>query len=197
MNFKALKRGDVVDIISPGTACTCGEIELIKNFVKKIGLTPRILLEEQLTLKKPATHEFPSFQDWERFLQVKYALESSESKVIWCARGGYGSADILPFLSDLKKPKNSKIFIGFSDIVSLTTFLKQKWNWPVICAPVLAQFALNKVSTKSEKALKDLLFGKVKELKYQLEPLVKYSNKAIEAEIVGGCISVLSGHFGQ
>jgi muramoyltetrapeptide carboxypeptidase len=196
MNFKALKRGDVVDIISPATACTLEEIELIKNFVRKIGLTPRILLEEQLTLKKPTTHEFPSFQDWERFLQIKYALESSESKLVWCARGGYGSADILPFLQDLDKPKKSKIFIGFSDIVSITTFLKQKWNWPVICAPVLAQFALKKVSAKSEKALKDLLFGKVTELKYHLDPLIKFSDEAIEAEIVGGCISVLSGHFG-
>jgi muramoyltetrapeptide carboxypeptidase len=200
MNLKALKRGDVVDIISPATACTQDEIAEIKKFVKKIGLLPRIFLEEKLTLKKPVSHEFPSFEAEQRFQQLKNSIENSESKIIWCARGGYGSADLLPFLQKMKKPKNQKIFIGFSDLVSLTTFLQQEWNWQVICSPMLTQIALNKVSKKSEKAILDLIFGKTKELKYKLEPLnnfTKTSTKTpINAEIAGGCISVLAGNFG-
>lgn len=196
MNLKALKRGDVVDIISPATACTQDEIAEIKKFIKKIGLLPRIFLEEKLTLKKPASHEFPSFEAEQRFQQLQNAIENSESKIIWCARGGYGSADLLPFLQKMKKPKNQKIFIGFSDLVSVTTFLQQEWNWQVICAPMLSQIVLNKVSKKSEKAILDLIFGKTKELKYKLEPLNNFTKTTINSEITGGCISVLAGNFG-
>lgn len=196
MNLKALKLGDVVDIISPATACTQDEIAEIKKFIKKIGLLPRIFLEEKLTLKKPASHEFPSFEAEKRFQQLKNSIENSESKIIWCARGGYGSADLLPFLQKMKKPKNQKIFIGFSDLVSVTTFLQQEWNWQAICAPMLSQIVLNKVSKKSEKAILDLIFGKTKELKYKLEPLNNFTKTPINAEITGGCISVLAGNFG-
>ena len=196
MNLKALKLGDVVDIISPATACTQDEIAKIKKFVKKIGLLPRVFLEEKLTLKKPVSHEFPSFAAKQRFQQLKNSIENSESKIIWCTRGGYGSADLLPFLQKMKKPKNQKIFIGFSDLVSVTTFLQQEWNWQVICAPMLSQIVLNKVSKKSEKAILDLIFGKAKELKYKLEPLNNFTKTTINSEITGGCISVLAGNFG-
>ncbi|MBU6338413.1 MAG: LD-carboxypeptidase [Rickettsiales bacterium] len=195
MNFKALKKGDVVDIISPATACTKDEITKIKNFIKKIGLTPRII-DEKLILKKAINHEFPSFAAINRFKEFKYAVENSESKIIWCARGGYGSAEILPFLQKMPKPENQKIFIGFSDIVSLTTFMEQKWNWSAICAPVLAQIALNKVSEKSVSTIINLLFGKTKELKYNLKQLNNISFNNNKCSIVGGCISVLAGNFG-
>ena len=61
---------------------------------------------------------------------------------------------------------------------------------------MLSQIVLNKVSKKSEKAILDLIFGKTKELKYKLEPLNNFTKTSINAEITGGCISVLAGNFG-
>ena len=205
MNFNAINKGDIVDVISPATACTKEEITKIKNFIKKIGLTPRIINEEKLTLKKATNHEFPSFDAFDRFKQFKSSIENKESKIIWCARGGYGSAEILPFLQKMPKPKQEKIFIGFSDIVSLTTFMEKNWNWQITCAPVLSQIALNKVSNNSINAITNLLFGKTKELKYKLvkmgsDPLVPKlwsGNKGSDPIVItGGCISVLAGNFG-
>ena len=163
-----LKKNDVVDIVSLGTACTSDEIKKIKNYVKKIGLIPNIFLEKETTLKKSVTHEFPSFPAETRFEQLKKSIENPNSKIIWCSRGGYGSAEILPFLMKMKKPKTQKIFIGFSDISSLNIFLIQQWGWKVVSAPMLIQLALAKVLKKSEAAILDLLFGRVKELRYKL-----------------------------
>jgi len=221
-----LKPNDVVDIILPGTSCTFEEIKKIKNYVKKIGLCPNIFLEKETVIKKAIAHEFASIAAETRFAQLKKAIENKDSKIIWCARGGYGSAELLPFLMKMQKPKQQKIFIGFSDISSINIFLIKQWNWKVISAPVLTQLALNKVSEKSKKAISDLLFGKTKELKYSinithptpviLEPGVQGSREfadkltrssALQAKddgviknhgaiIVGGCISVISAHFG-
>jgi len=187
-----LKKNDIIDIISPGTACTLAEIKEIKNFVKKIGLTPRIFLEKETTIKKPTSHKFASIAPKTRFEQLKKAIEAKDSKVIWCTRGGYGSAEILPFLQKMKKPKTQKILIGFSDISTISTFLIQQWNWKVISGPMLAQFILNDNSKKSQQALIDLIFGKTSELNYQLVG----KKIALSAPIVGGCLSVLCGLFG-
>ncbi len=194
MKFKFLKKNDIVDVVSLGTACTFDENNKIKKFLKKIDLTPRIFFEKELSLKKAATHEFPSFSANQRCEQFKEAI-NSDSKIIWCARGGYGSAEILPFLEKMPKPKKPKIFIGFSDISSLNNFLITKWNWQIISAPMLAQIVLNKVSEKSVKAISDFIFGKKTELKYKLNILIP-AKKPIKTEIVGGCFSVLAGQFG-
>ncbi|OFW80635.1 MAG: hypothetical protein A2887_00550 [Alphaproteobacteria bacterium RIFCSPLOWO2_01_FULL_40_26] len=216
-----LKKNDIVDIVSPSTPCTFDEIQKIKNYVKKIGFTPRIFLEKETAIKKSQSHEFASIAAETRFEQLKEAIENPHSKIIWCTRGGYGSAEILPFLMKMKKPKKPKIFIGFSDISSLNIFLIQQWGWKVVSAPMLVQLALEKVSKKSEKAILDLVFGKNKELKYKLDSLNGPRNECgvtrfwsytqnnvtphsrnnvtphlLRGLIVGGCISVVSAHFG-
>lgn len=194
MKFKFVKKGDVVDVVFPGTAGTLDEIKKIKDFVKKIGLQPNIFLEESLVLKKSATHEFPSFEAAKRFEQFKKAVESN-SKIIWCARGGYGSVELVEFLKKIKNPKQQKIFIGFSDISALNKILIEDWNWQVITAPMLAQIVLNKVSKKSISAIIALIFGKTAELKYSLKPLTT-CDLPLTTKIVGGCLSVIASQFG-
>ena len=126
MNFKALKQNDFIDIISIGTSCNQDEIKKIKKLIEGFGLKPQIFLEKETTSVKTASHEFPSFKAETRFAQLKKAIENPKSQIIWNTRGGYGSADILPLLKKLPKPKQPKIFIGFSDVVSVATFLQQE-----------------------------------------------------------------------
>lgn len=194
MSEKFLRQNDVIDVVYLGTAGTLDENKKIKNFIKKIGLVPRIFCEKNLVLNKMISHEFSSFKASQRFEQLKNAVES-DSKVIWCARGGYGSAEILPFLRTMKKPKHQKIFIGFSDISSLNKFFIEEWGWKIVSAPMLAQIVFSNVSEKSVKTIIDLIFGKKTELKYELKSLI-LNKKEISGIVVGGCISVLSGHFG-
>ncbi len=195
MKTKFLTNNDIVDVVSLGTACTLDEFKKIKDFIRKIDLQPRIFLEKELALKKITSHEFPSFKASQRFEQFKKAVES-EAKIIWCARGGYGSAEILPFLAKMQKPKQQKIFIGFSDISALNNFLIEQWNWQVITAPMLAQIVLNMVSEKSVAAIFDLIFGKKTELKYQLNKLNLVKTTFPTSIVTGGCLSVLAGQFG-
>lgn len=191
-----LKKGDLVDVITPGTACNYEENKQIRKFLESIGLKAQIFFEDKLSLEKSVTHEFPSFEAKQRFLQFKKAVES-DSKIIWCARGGYGSIELIELIKKMPKPKKQKIFIGFSDISSLNKILIEKWKWSVVCAPMLAQIVLDKVSEQSVLAICDLIFGKKNELNYDLISLNKSAQKDIKkSKIVGGCISVLAGSFG-
>ena len=61
----------------------------------------------------------------ERAQEIMEAFQDDSVKAIGCARGGYGSIHVLPFLDyDLIK-SHPKIFMGYSDITALhMAFLK-------------------------------------------------------------------------
>ena len=194
-----LQENDIVDIIFPATCCTESEIAAIKNYVKnELNLIPRILFEEEITPTKTEnlTNEFPSFPAKTRFKQFYQALKNKDSKIVWCARGGYGSGDILSFLSKAKKIKQNKIFIGFSDVCSVTTFLQDQWKWQILCAPVLAQLSKNIIEKEAVTELKNLIFSKKTKFNYDLIALNNIKKTINKSFISGGCISVLAGHFG-
>ncbi len=198
-----VKTGDITDIIFPATSGSVAEISGIKKYLKNLGLTPRILLEKQTTPRKNLNCGLANFSAEARFKQIYQALANQDSTLVWCGRGGYSAGDLLPFFAKAKPIKQNKMLIGFSDITSISTFLQQNWNWKIICAPMLAQLIENgklMVNKKSEKEILDLVFGKKTEFQYDLIALNKTKSKNIKTEIVGqivgGCLSVLSGHFG-
>jgi len=64
--------------------------------------------------------------DAERLNDLHVMFADPQVDAIFCARGGYGSARLLPFIDwDLLK-KNPKIFVGFSDLTSLQLAIWKK-----------------------------------------------------------------------
>jgi len=194
-----LKKGDIVDIVFPATSGSTKEIFAIKKYLKNIGLEPRILLEQKTAPRKNFNCDLASFSAKARFEQLYEALKNNNSKLVWCGRGGYSSGDLLPYFANAQPIKQNKIFIGFSDITSISVFLQQNWGWKTLCAPVLMQLIENgklPVNKKSEKEILGLIFGKITNFNYDLIALNQSQSKNITSQIVGGCVSVLSGHFG-
>jgi muramoyltetrapeptide carboxypeptidase len=221
-----IKESHIIDVVFPATSVTTKEILQIKNYLKNLGLKPRILLEKQTTPRKNPNCSLANFSAKARFDQLYQALSSNDSAIVWCGRGGYSSGDLLPFLAKAKPIKQNKIFIGFSDITSISVFLQQNWGWKTACAPVLMQLIENgklPVNKKSEKEILDFIFGRKTEFEYDLLRLTPHchpdesrdpqlqpsslkmdpdfcrddvAKSNIKTEITGGCLSVLSGHFG-
>jgi len=192
-----LKKGDLVDIICPASPISLADVKKIKAFLKKNNLRSRILLENDCVTKNKEKNLFSKIDKIIRTKQLIEAIKNKESKVIWCARGGYGSYDLIPSLIKEKKHIQNKIFIGFSDITSLQIFFSEKWQWQeMIYGPMLTQLAFNKVSKESQNDIFDLLFSK-KNLSYSIRPLNKIAqeNFKVNATLVGGCLSVLCSSF--
>ncbi len=191
-----LKKGDIIDVITPASAISREELVKISQFLEKKGLKTRFFMEKELVLDEKPPHLFSIASAETRFKQLKMALES-DSKVVWCARGGYGSADLIPFLALETQRLQDKNFIGFSDITSLTIFLQQQWNFEIIAAPMLAQLAFGKVSKKSEDAIFTLLFSEEYSLEYDILPLnLQDLETKIEGILTGGCLSVIMQSLG-
>lgn len=189
-----IKKGDIIDIIAPASPITKGELAKILKFLEKHQLQGRFLLEDELILEKKPKNLFPTFTKELRIKQFKQAIQS-DSKAIWCARGGYGSSDLLPLLHFEEEIPQNKLFIGFSDLSALGNFLIQNWNYKIIYGPMLSQLAFKKLAKKSEELIFELIFNGKKKIKYEISPLNNYQQR-VKGILVGGCLSVLMQNIG-
>ncbi len=185
--------GDCVDIIAPGSGTSPREVRAAVAYLQSLDLRPRvsksIMGREKL---------FANSDDF-RFQDLKKALLSEDSKGVWCLRGGYGALRLLPQLAKLRRPRTSKLFMGYSDITSLHLFLNQFWNWPSLHSPNLDRFAQLKDSFKDQKELEAIIFGKKSELEFNsLKPLNSAAERVyrIKASVAGGNLCVLQSSLG-
>lgn len=190
--WKPLSPGTVVDIIAPASGCSPESLVLIKNLLSSWQLTARIspeLLGSDLLCANT---------DENRFKQVHEALFNSESRAIWCVRGGYGCTRLIPKLLTLKAPKTNKLFIGFSDITTLHLFLQQQWHWQTLHGPSANQVVHNLIDLKSIEEFKELILGNLNQLVFSATPLNIKKNCAetIKAPIIGGTLTLIQASLG-
>ena len=192
-NWTFLEPGDAVDVIAPGYPSPAEQVVGGGEFLRSWGLVPRI--PKNLVQK----HFLHANSDEKRFQFLKQALLASDSRVIWCTRGGYGSNRLLPYLQKMKKPKQMKLLVGLSDVTSLHTFFTQEWGWPSLHACVLDRIGRGALPKKLEKELHQVLFGEVDVLRFSklkaLNPAAQKIKK-ISSSVVGGNLTVLQSSLG-
>lgn len=193
--LKYLKKGDIVDIIFPSNHPTFKSLKKAKQFIKSLGLIPRIFEEKKLSDTDKDGYIICSNEL--KLNQLYKALSSKDSKLVWCWAGGYGSGELIQELQKKRKIKQNKFFIGYSDETFLSTFLQQKWGWKTLYAPMLSDMISNKKSEKSKKDLINFLFEKQKKSELKLKLLNKIKiRKHIKSKIIGGCLSMILANFG-
>ena len=193
MTWQALKKGDLIDIIAPGSAVPDDVLEAAVITVQTLGFTPRVpnnLLSPYL---------FHSNTDENRAEHLVQALSAKDSKAVWCLRGGYGSLRLIPSLLKASKPRRTKLFIGISDVSSIHFFLNQIWNWPSLHASLLDRVARGRVPGEIVEEMIRILRGEQSEVVFGgLKPLndLAKSTQELEGNIRGGNLTVLQSHIG-
>jgi muramoyltetrapeptide carboxypeptidase len=76
--------------------------------------------------------------DRRRAEQINTMFANKEVKAILCANAGYGSIRTLPYLDKRIIRKNPKVFVGYSDITILLSYLRSIGRMVVFHGPVLA-----------------------------------------------------------
>ncbi len=175
-----LKKGDTIAIVSTARKISASEIEPSVNYFKKLGY--------QIILGKTIGLEFHQFAgtDKERAEDFQNMINNPEVKVIWCARGGYGTVRIIDYIDFSPLLSSSKWVIGYSDITVLHSHLHQL-NIASIHAPLAFDF--NKASAEAKQLLPNLLKGTISPMSFKNNPNNKLGTATGIA--VGGNLSVL------
>lgn len=189
---RALKPGDLVDLVSPGSGSDPEDVNSAVQAIESWGLRVRLPKE---TFRR---HPFHSNEDEMRLKLLKKALFASDSQAVWCLRGGYGANRLLPKLWDLKPPKKSKLFIGYSDITSLHFWIQQKWKWNTYHGPLLETLISGRLPMDQIEELKSAVFGEKLEMNFDLVALneAALKRKIIQAPVTGGNLVVLDSALG-
>ena len=148
-----LQKGDVVDLVAPAFACSRQDLENGVRFLEAWGLHARVP-EKVFGRDVLCSHD-----DKTRFQYFKNAVQARDSKAIWCLRGGYGSIRLMPWIARMPKPWQKKIFIGISDISTLSTHAMQEWGWSFVHGPLLDRLGQGRIRPREKRELHDLLFG--------------------------------------
>lgn len=191
--WQSLVPGDLIDIVAPSSGIESHQLNRVTAFIKSFGFTPRI--HKDICGPTP----YYSHYDEKRFEQLVEALHATDSKAVWCLRGGYGATRLIPKLLDYPAPNHCKLVIGFSDITALHILLNQHWQWPTIHAPVIFQAVENLIDDISLDTLKQLMLGNLKELSYV--PLISLNDTAkqplqLSSSIIGGNLALIESSLG-
>jgi muramoyltetrapeptide carboxypeptidase len=191
-SWTALSPGDVVDIVAPASGTTEDKLEAGVEWIRSLGLIPRVpkaLIQTDLFFAAPLK---------EQWKHLRTAL-MSDSRAIWCLRGGYGSMRLVPHLEKMARPIKPKLLIGFSDITALHLYVNQRWNWPSLHGRTISQLRRDWNSLSEEICYKEILLGQKEEMTFDhLIPLntAARKKKVLQARVVGGNFRIVQSSLG-
>ena len=185
--------GDIVDIIAPASATAGDGLRNGIEYLRGWGLVPR--MSEDIFGRDVICAN----TDEERFRQLKASL-FSDSRAVWCVRGGYGANRLIPRLAKLRQPKGApKLFMGFSDITTLHVFLNQQWGWPTIHGPMVDRIGRGLILEPQLRELHDIYFGDEQLVEFRgLKPMNEAARKSrvIRGPVTGGNLMTLQSTIG-
>ncbi len=190
-NWSYLSPGDVIDVIAPASPCPKENLEAGRLWIEAQGFVPRI---PENIMKGDVFFAAPLKMQLEMLKDAVY----SDSKMIWSLRGGYGSMRLIPYMEKWKVPKQTKLFMGFSDVSALHLFFGQNWGWPTIHGRNVSAMSLDK-NTADRKEVAKILTGKKEILEFRsLKPLNDHAKKAgkISGKMTGGNLKLLQTSIG-
>jgi muramoyltetrapeptide carboxypeptidase len=129
---KRLKEGDTVAVIAPASGLSKESFDKALENLESLGLKPKVGKAAR------GVKGFLAATDKERLDDLHEAFADSEISAVWCVRGGYGAARLLPAIDYDLIRKNPKILIGYSDITALHLAISQNTGLVTFHGPVAA-----------------------------------------------------------
>jgi muramoyltetrapeptide carboxypeptidase len=176
-----LKQGDKVVILSTARKISEAEIAPAVQVFEHWGLSVVVganLFNESAQFSGTTTQRTADFQE---------AMDNEDIRVIFCARGGYGTVKIIDALDFTKFIKKPKWIVGYSDVTVLHNHINQNFVIETIHGTMPINFLTH--THESLESLKNALFGAP--LKYEFAADQLNKNGSAKGELVGGNLSII------
>lgn len=182
MRPERLVPGDCIGIAAPASPFDRQRFDRGVRVLQELGFQP--FIAEGIFEKA----DYLAGSDFHRAQIINSLFAQEHIKAVFCARGGFGSMKILPFLNYPAICKAPKIVIGFSDVTALLAALQQRCGLVVFHGPMVTTLA-----ECPEETCKGLLAALCSDNALELvaqDPCVIRSGKA-SGKVCGGNLSTL------
>ncbi|MEA2733745.1 MAG: muramoyltetrapeptide carboxypeptidase [Humisphaera sp.] len=186
-----------VGIFAASSVVPKHEFDAGVEHLRKFGFDPRI--EAQVASEH---FIFPGDDDERATAIYRLALDP-KIPILWAARGGYGAGRLLPLLEKLTTergvPKQKKLLVGYSDVTVLHEFVRARWGWSTLHAPMPAASNFAKLDPREWDAIVDYVKGKPATPPW-LDATLRWMNnpprETIRTELIGGNLSLCAALAG-
>jgi len=171
-----LKAGDKVALISPSYFTPMDKVEKTAEVLRGWGLEPVL----GQNVDKVVNGKIGGTVD-ERISDIRWALSNPDIKAIICNRGGYGSIQLIDYLTLEELKASPKWLVGFSDISTLHGLMNRAGVMSLHAT--MSSFLCNGGKDETSTLMRDLLLGQVP----------RYELPAHKENILGQASGVLVG----
>ena len=184
----ALRRGDLIGIVAPASNIQHEMLEAGCRELERLGYR---------TLYRPDilnTYRYFSGTDERRAGELLEMVRNPEVKAIFCARGGYGSGRLIPYLEPELFRAHHKIICGSSDITMLLSFLNRQ-GLVGFHGPMVATSIRMGDNGYDPNVLVRMLEGDP-EIVFPLGDTTVLRSGVAEGRLAGGCLSLVVATLG-
>lgn len=128
---RALRSGDRIAIVAPASNCAREEFDLGAGELRRLGFEP---------VYAPSVFDRATFTAGSaetRAAAFVRAWSDPSVAALVALRGGYGSVHLLPLLESFDPTHTPKLFIGYSDTTSITSWLTCRHGITALHGPML------------------------------------------------------------
>jgi len=192
---KALRKGDTIGIVAPGSPAD--EVKLYKATARLESMGFRIRHGTSCFGK----YGYLAGKDEVRAEDINLMFEDPKIDAVFCMRGGYGSPRILNLINYDTIKSNPKIFMGYSDITAIHIAIIQKcqlvtFHGPMLTSDFLSSEFENYTAIHMMKALTSTFpIGKIVKAPGTPEGKMLACGSA-EGKLIGGNLSLISDTLG-
>ncbi|MFD3447540.1 LD-carboxypeptidase [Microbacteriaceae bacterium 4G12] len=186
----ALRSGDTVQIIAPASPTNYEKITAMKMKLEGMGLS--VVIGKSVLERRG----YLAGTDSVRLQDLYEAFLNPNIRAVFCARGGYGSARLLPSLDFPLLSHYPKIFWGYSDITALHIAFQQQSQLITFHGPMMEECGDENIDEETFASFEQLFAPcciSLSATERNVYPAFSYS---ITAPIVGGNLAVLTSTIG-
>lgn len=182
----ALRPGDRVGIIAPASNIDAEHLKAGIATLERMGYLP----EYELDILDEDVYFAGSLE--RRIREFHHMYERDEIKAVLCARGGYGANYLLPHLRIDLIQAHQKIFIGYSDVTCLLTYLQDAIGMVTFHGPMVTKdFAI--VDGIHENSWQYAVSGT---REWEVNAGEALAPGQTEGVLYGGCLSMIVSSLG-
>lgn len=185
----ALRSGDVVGIVAPASNVNKAELDAGCEALRRAGYRPFYLdscTERDLYFAGSTQR---------RARELEQMFEREDVRAIICARGGYGANYLLRELDFAKIRARPKIFVGYSDVTTLLTYITDAAGLVTFHGPMAAKDWAHENGVDVEAWCSALSNASPWDVRLN-DGVTALVDGEAEGVLYGGCLSILVASLG-
>ncbi|MGM9537612.1 MAG: LD-carboxypeptidase [Candidatus Onthomonas sp.] len=186
-----LRRGDRVALLAPASPGTPERWRAGQRALEHLGY--QVVPGDRLSPEPGGYAAGPAVN---RAEALNRAFSDPEIRGIWCLRGGYTTAQLLPLLDYEEIARHPKVFVGYSDITGLHTALNQRCGFVTYHGPMAASDLAEQPHPETVASLCAALAGERRFYNPGGEPLRCLRPGTAEGILTGGNLTILVSRLG-